>query len=298
MAERPWTLRRFRLAAAVLLAAAATTLAAGGAARASSLGPGTTDPSFSAGVLAFNTRGGGAVRLGGVTRRVTGVDPAVGGGLLAFRDGDRVHVQTLDTGAPVADFDAPGANALAVSERWIVTRQRAPDGGEELIARPVGSPDTTSLVASSGPSDDLGRPALSGDLLAYHEANPRGSRIAALDLATGGSQTLRRSSRALLLNPSLLGGKLLYVRVTRLGQFLELGPAAPGGRDRVVLARRPLARSDRGYSRGYSHRTRTPRRRPQAPYMLWTTALGERSAYVTSLAMSPGRISEVLHVRR
>jgi hypothetical protein len=51
----------------------------------------------------------------------------------------------------------------------------------------------------------------------------------------------------------------------------------------------PAAVRDAGYQQGYSHVTRTPRPRP-ASSLLWTTALGADTAYVTLLPARRGAV--------
>jgi hypothetical protein len=286
MAERPQVLRGLRFAIAVALGVCATTALASPDRAAASRGPGAHDPSFADGALAYDTLAGGRLRLAGATRAVPGRDPAVGGGLLAYRRGDRVLVQHLASGVAVGEFDAGAADAIALSAQWVVVRQRGAAGGDELIARPLANLGLRSLAAEVRPPGQLGRPVLNGDLLVYHATTRRGSHLAELNLATGQARVLRRSTTTLLLNPSVLGSDLLYVEASRFAQRLKLGPAAPGGRDRVILRIGPLARRDPGYARGYSRRTRTPRPRRPANYMMWTTALARTGMYVSFLPRS------------
>jgi hypothetical protein len=128
----------------------------------------------------------------------------------------------------------------------------------------------------------LGRPSLDVDTVVYHVATPSESRIAELDLAAARSRVLRRSRSALLTHPALLSGELLYVRQTDSAQLLELGPAAPGARNRVLYRLAAPAVHDAGHEPGYSHKTRTRRQRT-AQWTLWTSALSGTRAYVTLL---------------
>jgi hypothetical protein len=105
------------------------------------------------------------------------------------------------------------------------------------------------------------------------------------DLATSSSHVVRRSPSALLTNPALLGGDLLYVRQTDLAQLLELGPVGSTGRDRVLYRLAAPTPHDLGHDRGYSRRTRTPHPRASI-WTLWTTALSASLAYVTLLPRS------------
>ena len=71
------------------------------------------------------------------------------------------------------------------------------------------------------------------------------------DLAAGRGGTVRHERRALLLNPSLHDGRLLYVRATYSRQELRLGP----------LTRRSPRNDRRLWS---TVPDRPPRRRPRA----------------------------------
>jgi hypothetical protein len=141
------------------------------------------------------------------------------------------------------------------------------------------------VAASAKQPGRLGRPALSGNLVLFHRATATASWITAYDIARGTRRRLRFSQDAQLLNPSLLGGRLLYVRTWRCGQELRVGPVG-GGRERVLYRLPPLASDDLGHERGHtSQGSRRPCPYPPKPSarMLWTTALGGASAYVTVL---------------
>jgi hypothetical protein len=111
-----------------------------------------------------------------------------------------------------------------------------------------------------------------------------------VNLVSGKRLRLRYSSDAQLLNPSLLGGRLLYVRSSRCAQQLVLGPLR-GGPDKVLYKLGPLAGQDAGHERHHTtqgehlpcpHKPRVTRK------MLWTTALSPTTAYVTVLRPAPG----------
>jgi hypothetical protein len=126
-----------------------------------------------------------------------------------------------------------------------------------------------------------------------------------VNLATGSTTTLRRATRgALLTQPSLEGGRLLYVRATQASQQLLLGPALPrasSARDRRLLRARPMTRRDAGHQDGYSTQGRLKEDRhahPLAParYELWSTTLTPATAYVTRLRRG-GRTADVVRVQ-
>jgi hypothetical protein len=133
--------------------------------------------------------------------------------------------------------------------------------------------------------------------IVYHVAAQRTSRIVAYDLQTSASSILRRATSALVTNPSLLAGRLLYVRQTSLAQLLELGPAAPGGRDRVVYRLAAPAPHDAGHERGHSSKTRTPHPKT-AVWTLWTSALSPTNAYVTLLPRARGKLPVIVAIPR
>ena len=121
---------------------------------------------------------------------------------------------------------------------------------------------------------ELGHPALEGDRLAYHVAAAGGTQIVIADLAAGTSATVRSERRAMLLNPSLLDGRLLYVRAIFKRQELRIGPQTKRGpwRDRRLWETVPTGRRDAGHEPGDRHKKhgqphklwRRPRRGPLA----------------------------------
>jgi hypothetical protein len=285
MAQRPALLRAIRLVDALALLLAAATIVVTQATAATGLGLGT-DPSAAGQVVVWTTPTGGVARHE-TDSTIVSVPPnaVVGGSLIAWRDGDQVHVAQAESSIPVLDLTIPGVDGLAVSDEWLVTRSRESDGRDKLAATPIAQPDqSTTLAVVSSPSQ-LGRPALDGGLLVYHVATTHGSRIVERDLATASSRVVRRSVSALLTNPVLLGGELLYVRQTNLVQLLELGPVARRGHDHVLYRLAAPTPHDLGHERGHSRRTRTPHPRTSSS-LLWTTALSASFAYVTLLPRS------------
>src|SRR6266511_55532 len=158
--------------------------------------------------------------------------------------------------------------------------------GVQTCALPISALDQAQVVAATKPPAQLGRPAIDADVVVVHVATRVVSRILAIDLAAGRSRIVRSSERAQLTNPSLLAGQLLYVRQTSTAQLLEIGHLT-GGRDCVLYRLGTPATRDRGYERGHSRRTRTPRPK-RAAGTLWTTALSERTAYVTFVPRKRG----------
>jgi hypothetical protein len=303
MAERPRLLRAARAggAAALLLCAAAFAgTAAQGAVRQVVAAGFATDPTVgSDGTLAWQVPGGAArFSRGGALQDLPGKHPAFGGTWLALVTGDTI---TLTSGADgsTRTVAAPGADAVAVSDRWLVWRAPAPD---RLFVVSLTEPGAPVRVLARAPAPaSLSRPAVDGDLLAYGVADNGGSSIRALDLAGGAPATLRATGRGgLLTQPALSAGRLLYVRATHAHQQLLVGPARPGARDREVLRVRSTAARDAGHERGHTTQGRLGEDRrarplPPARYALWTTALAPAVAYVTRLRRD-GRTADIVRM--
>jgi hypothetical protein len=296
LAERPRILRTMRLADAVALLLAAAALFAAQASGATRLGVGS-DPSAAAGAVAWTTAAGGVLQRDGETGTTAIPAHAVlGGSLIAWRDGDTVHVANAADLSPVVDVAVPGVDAVAVSDQWLVTREPTATG-DELTARPLAAPADVRAVATARRPAQLGRPGIDGATVVYHVATPKGSRITAYDLDAGTSRVLRRSGSALLTNPSLLGGRLLYARQTSLAQLLELGPATPGACNRVLYRLAAPAPHDSGHEKGHSSETRTPHPKT-AVWTLWTSALSPTHAYVTLLPRARGKLPVIVAIPR
>jgi hypothetical protein len=159
------------------------------------------------------------------------------------------------------------------------------------------------FLASGTRAAPLGRPAIDGSRAVFTISGRTLSRIVEIDLTNDIVQILRRSTRGLLLGPTLRGEELLYVQSTFRGQELRLGPRiGDGTTDRILWSRFPTARRDVGrepgkrrHAAGYPGR-RAPRLPPRPPRGVtiswWTTAMNGTSAYVTSLRHRPGGVTE------
>jgi cytochrome c biogenesis protein CcdA len=301
MAERPGLLRGARAADAVALAACALVFAPAAARGATFVAADATDPSVAGGALAWQVPGGpGRLLLpGAAAQDLAGAHPALGAGALAYTTAEGIAVRAAD--GSQRSVGAPGADAIAVGTRWLVWRMPAPDRLDALdLSDPSAVPRTLERVPAPA---TISRPALDGDLLAYAVAGRRGSTIRLRNLASGGKPTVLRSgARVLLDNPALAAGALLYVRASARHQELLLGPASPGGRDRTLLRYRFTTGRDAGHQAGYSHQGRLPEDklpRPLKPskYVLWTTALSDRAAYVTRL-LRAGGAPDLVRVKR
>jgi len=290
MAERPRVLRAARAAGAVALVACAAAFAAApadAATRPAVVARSATDPSAGPdGSLAWQVPGAqGRLLRGGALQDVPGGHPALGGRWLAYAVGGAIQLTGAD--GTTRTIAAP-ADAVAVSDRWLAWRTPGPDRLHVLdVSDPAASPRT---VASTSAAGSLSRPSVDGDVLVYALATPRGSEIRAVNLRSGRATTLRRQRGALLSQPAVRAGSLLYVRVTDTHQQLLRGPARRRSvrRDAPLLTIRSTTQRDAGDERGYSPQGRLPldqRRHPLRPsrYVLWSTALTTKAAYVTRL---------------
>jgi hypothetical protein len=300
MAERPGSLRLARGADAVCLAACAVLLAAGPA-RAAVIDPHGTDPSAAGEALAWERPGTGGIMLTGAGEtQLPGDAPAVGGSLVAWRNGSQVTVARRATLAPVLQFDAVGVDKLAVSDGWVAWR-RTVGNHQALEARATGSQGSRRKVMSVRAPSQIGRPMLAGHRLVFSVVRGTRTSIVLVDLARHQRRTVRHGTTEQYLDPSLLSGRLLYVKVTRCAQELRL---AYRGRERVLLRAAPTAAQDVGYEPGHTSQggrrpcrggTRAPGRK-----LLWTTALARGTALVTVLHIgAKGRLKpSLLSVRR
>jgi hypothetical protein len=289
LAERPQGLRILRCLTAVALLAA---LVAGEAHAATTVASPGADPSAAGADVAWQQPGIGGflLRSGQAAARLPGNDPAIGGLLVAWHSGSSVTVAARDTLAPAQQETIPGVQKLAVSDQWLVYRAAQADGGAQIRAQALTDLSRSARVTSVRHGASLGRPYLSGDLVVYHYATAGRGRLTAVDVATGARRILRSSDTDQLLNPSLLGARLLYVRESRCSQQLRLGPLG-SGKEHVLYELPPLAGQDLGHERRHTsqgeHLPCPGRPRPTSK-MLWTTALSATTAYVTILTPRRG----------
>ena len=225
-----------------------------------------------------------------------GPHPAVGGGKLAWIGQGTVEVRSQSDPAYV--FTLPvAADAVAVSGDWVAWRTTE-NGRDALVASalPPAAPGAR-VVARAGANTTLGRPALAGDRLLFHVAGDSRARIDEVRLASGSRSTLRSAPRALLLNPSSDGRRLLYVRSTFQRQQLRIGSLTRRAvrHDRALYGTVPTGRRDAGHEPGAAHKKHgwpkqlPPRPRPGVNVTLWSTALAPGSAFVTRLRQDTGK---------
>jgi hypothetical protein len=277
MAARPGLYRGIRLGDSLALVAAAVALfgAAGAEAEVKHARP-AADPSVSSGDFVSQRGTSRAAELraaggGGVTR-LPGTDPAIGGSYIAvIRGGDVVLLARSDL-AEVSRVAVPDADAVAVSDDWLAVRRR-PGRRDRLQVRSIasgGSIGESRPVATAAERSQIGRPSLGGNRIAYAVASPSKNKLVIHRPGTGERNTILRSHKAGLSNPSLYGQAMLYVRTERGHDELRLRKLKRGGRDRRL-------------------RSRNAR--------MWSTALSEKRAYVTILAGTKPA-SRVISVKR
>jgi hypothetical protein len=310
MGERPELLRRLRRldglalgAAAAVLAGALLTGTASAAGSTSVVAAPATDPSLADLDAAWQQPGGpGILARRGRPSALPGTNPALGGGLIAWREGTIVVVARRDTLAEVVRLGLPGAEKLAVSDRWLVARFRLRSGARMLTARRVGDWNRRVLVTISRPTEDVGRPALWGDTVAYDLADGASTRIRALDLATGRRSTLRAARGAAVGQPALRGDRLLYVRKSYCWQELRLGATTSTRGERVLRRLPSTAQRDAGHEDGRTDQGDEASQCAGAPGgggldEMWTTALGPGGAWVTEMRPSADGLAATRLVR-
>jgi hypothetical protein len=258
------------------------------------------DPTAAGGLLAWQRPTGVAlIRRGDATRPLPGSHPALASGALAWIDGDATVIADPATLAPRARHATPGAGVIALSPAVLAWRTRDAAGTDRLWARVLATPEPPRLLLESPSPTEIGRPALLGGIVLCHLAGPRGSRLLAVDAASGAQTVLRAEADAQLSNPSTDGTRMLYVRATGVRQELRIGLPRPAASedDRLALIHASPGRRDREHEPGRRrHRQGYHGKRPPLPprspagvvATLWSTALTGEAAYVTRLRAVTG----------
>lgn len=284
MAERPALYRLLRLGDAVTLGLVAAVLATATASAERTEVSNGADPSVVGKALAFQKSDRtGVLRFEGRSRSLPGTDPALGGRLAAVISGSRIRILdrfTLDVKARVPAFRP---QAVAVSPAWLAYVSLS-KGHYALKVRSIdrlGHPGKARQVAQASAPAVIGRPSIAKGRVAFTVSKRRSNAIRLVGLESGKRRTLIRSRRAQLLSPSLLGRRLLYVKVSRGSQ----GPlaTAPRSLHQALMLRRVAGRGrgQRVYGqRGFDRR-------------LWSTSLGPKRAYLTLLGGDGTRIVSV-----
>jgi hypothetical protein len=279
MAGRPAIYRGFRLGdgLALVAAAAALLVAVPAGAAQTAVRPAADPASGGEGLVFQRPDGSGLLRRGGDETELPGHDPALGDGRIAVIDGDEIAILSAKDLSEIGRVRAPGADAVAISSRWLVWRARSASR-DSMRARhlsdPAG-PGVERAVGRAGGAAQLGRPGLDDNRLVYARAtrhqNVIVKRLLGAKRKKGAKTTVMRSVTDGLSNPSIRGRDLLYVRHTRRADRLKLASLRGRGSGRTLLSRRGGT--------------------------LWSTALSSRRAYVT-LIHGTGPRQRILSVGR
>jgi hypothetical protein len=274
MAERPALYRIFRLGDALTLGLVAAALAASTATAARTEVGNGADPSVTGKALAFQRHDrAGVLRFRGHVYHLPGRDPAVGGPYAAvIAAGGHIQILNRYDRSVIGSVPAPHAQALAISRGWLA--YLTVDGGRyALRARRLHNPTNPGRVrgvASASRPGQIGHPSLDGGRLFYTVSKRHVNSIKRRGLRSGERGTVLRSRTAELLNPSVNGRHLLYVRVSR-------GPEPPLATHPRNLIQALMIKRIGHHGPGrriYSH---SPDR------SLWSTALSGRRGFVTLL---------------
>jgi hypothetical protein len=284
MAERPILYRAFRVGDALTLGLVAAALTTTGAASAAQIAvPNGADPSAAGKALAFQ-RGdrSGVLRFKGKVHGLPGRDPGLGDARVAVISGNDIEILDRFNREPVGSVPAANAQGVAVSNRWLV--YLTVHGGRYTLEarrlRHVAHPGKARSIASVKGSSQIGQPSIDKGRVFYVVSRSHSNAIKRRNLGSGHHGTVLSSRTAELLNPSVLGDHLLYVRVTR-------GPESPQAtHPRKFQQRLMLKRIGKGgaghaiYSHGSDRR-------------LWTTSLSTTRAFVTLLGGGGPKIVSV-----
>jgi hypothetical protein len=279
MAERPALYRFLRLGDAVALGLVAVALATTSASAERVEVANGADPSAVGTALAFQKANRqGVLRTGGVIHGLPGTDPGLGGPYGAVISGSNIRIFNRFTLNVVASVGAFHPQAVAVSQRWLAYLS-AYHGRYALRVRSIrypGNPGSARVIAAVSAPAVIGRPSIGRGRVAFAVSKRHENGIRLVSLASGKRRTPVSSRSDQLLNPSLLGKRLLYVRVSRGAQ----GPLATAQRP---LHQSLILRRVAGHPTGHRiHRLRGFGRK------LWTTSLTPKRAYVTLLGSKKG----------
>ena len=284
MAERPVLYRAFRLGDAATLALAAAILAAGSATASRTEVPEGADPSAAGTALAFQRPDrSGALRFEGQVHGLPGRDPALGGPFAAVIS-RRTQIKILSRYSRnvIGSAHAEDARAVAISRGWLVYLT-VRKGHYILKARRIKHPSRPGkarrLAEVSRPAQ-IGHPSVDGGRVFFAASKRRSSSIKRRSLRSGGGGTVLRTRTGQLLNPTVRGKRLLYVRVKRARQSPQ-ATSRPPLRQSLMLKRL----GDSGHSRRVYARS--------ARRELWTTALSVKRAFVTLLGHGGPKIVSV-----
>ena len=193
-----------------------------------------------------------------------GRSPALSGDLLAYADATGIRVVRWTTGEQIARLDGP-YDAPALDPPLLAYRVRDADGSARIEVADLVTGERRPITGAR-PDADLGRPALRSGLIAWHLSTARRSQIRLRPVAAGPqrSKLIASTRRGLVVNPSLARGRILWVEQEGAISYLRLRPVARSGVRTLATLRGPSE-------------------------ILWTTALGDTSAYATRWNPAAGR---------
>jgi hypothetical protein len=269
MCEHPGVylaLRRGDAGALLVVALALVVVPGDAGARSGVTAPQATDPSATIDALVYQRlTGEGVLRRGGAEVGLSGSNPTIGGRFIAVLSGEQVRLLDRNSLEAIATLDAPGADALAVSDSWLVYRAPLGEGGDGLFYRHIGDPSAPgpiAALASVGGSGQISPPSLDGSTVVFGIATSGGSRLVEQVVGTRRQGTLVRSRRLLLFDPAVSGRTFIYVRTDARRSRLMIRKLRRSGPGRVLFT----VRGSTG--------------------ILWTSALVPGSAYVTVMRPS------------
>jgi hypothetical protein len=277
IAERPGIYRGIRAGDALALLVAATVLTTTGTATAARTeAEDGADPSAEGVDLAWQLSDrAGILRRAGQPISLPGNDPAVGDQYAAVIADDGITLLDRESLATISRIEAPGVDAIGVSEGWLVYRARR-EGRDVMFYRSLAdarSPGPETAITSVPDPFQLGRPGLDGNLVVFAVAKRRVNRIVKYGLDTRKGRTLLSSRNDALSNPAVRRGdkvtKLAYVR-------------ASGKRQRLMVKR--LGAEGHGHS-AYSRKGRNS--------VLWSTAFAADRLYLTLLQSGQDKIVSI-----
>jgi hypothetical protein len=252
-----------------------------------------TDPSAYGGSLAWQKIGGhGFLFADSRTTKLRGRLPALGGGRLAYVAHGRIVIAAgLPSRSPITIPGPPNAtiDALAVSARWLIVRDQAASGLENLFAISLPNHKRRRYIAGSTTPGAIGRPTIQGATVAWAYSNASQSDIYAENLRTGARRVVRSATKNVQYSsPALDLGRLLYVQTDRCAQELLLGSPflSANSHDRLLLRLPSTVVRDPGWQPGYVQNYNSaslcPNRGPGAggTTTLGATALSAARAYV------------------
>jgi hypothetical protein len=274
MALRPALYRGFRFGDALALGLAAIALGATATAEAArTRADNAADPSADKTDVVWQQEGTrqGVLGNAGVQTPLPGRDPDIGGAYIAVLQRDRIDLLDRTNRTRIASFQAPGVDAVALSQDWLVYRTRR-DGRDVLHARSISDPAHPGVVrdlAGASPPDQIGRPSVAKSRVFYATATRTRNRIVRRTLTQSHGGVVVGSKKAALSNPAVVGTKLVYVRTDQRRQHLMLKKLGGGGHGHSIYSRR------------------------KGSGTLWSTAVGKRRAYVTLMHGGDQRVLSI-----